>query len=140
MEHYQLELEARQQHIEQLTIELEKLNKCIAKKRIQKELLEQELIAAIGHDYEGSKTYDSGVYSVTIKTDMIYSLDKKAYTSGQIYLPAEFDPITEKVTYEVNKKMFNEYEQTAPIEVRQILNELIEKKPCKPNVSIKVKS
>ena len=140
MEHYQVELQVRQQHVERLTIDLDALNKQIATLRLEKELLENELITTIAHDYEGSKTYDAGIYAVTIKTDMIYALDKKAYSNGDVYLPPEFDPIVEKVTYEVNKKQFNEYEQTAPIEVRQLLNELVEKKPSKPNVSIKVKA
>jgi hypothetical protein len=141
MEHnYQLELENRQQRAEQLTIELETINRKIAKLRLDKESKELELIAAIQHEHEGSKTYDIGLHSVTIKTDMIYSLDKKAYISGDVFLPPEFDPVLQKITYEVNKKLFNAYEQMAPLAVRKTLNELVTKKESKPNVSIKVRA
>ena len=140
MHQYQVELENRNRRAIEITHELEKLNKKLAKLRLDKEELEMELISVIGHEYEGSKTYDIGDRSVTLKTDIIYSLDKKSYISGDYYLPEEFDPILQKVSYEVNKKLFNHYESISPVSVREVLNTLITKKNSKPSVSIKVRS
>lgn len=136
---HQVELEQRQLRSIEIVDQLEKLNKKLAKMRLDKERLELELIGVIGHEYEGSKTYDIADRKVTLKTEMIYSLDKKMYTSGEVYLPPEFDPILQKVTYEVNKRLFNAYEQMAPDSVREVLNTLITKKNSKPNVSIEVR-
>lgn len=137
---HQVELEQREKTAIELVVELEKLNAKIAKLRLLKEQAELDLISMIGHEYEGSKTYVLGDRSVTLKTEMIYSLDKTAYNSGEVFLPPEFDPVVQKVTYEVNKKLFNTYEQTAPADVRHILNALITKKESKPSVSIKVRT
>ena len=137
--HYQLELEQREQKAIALTYELEKLNKKLAKMRVDKEQMELELISVIGHDFEGSKSYDLADRTLILKTEMIYSLDKKAYANGDLYLPPEFDPILKKVNYEVNKRLFNAYEKMAPLNIRNTLNELIEKRPSKPNVTIKVR-
>jgi len=140
MQQYQLELEQRELRAIEITAELEKINRKLAKLRLDKEELELELIAAIGHEYEGSKTYDIGDRSVTLKTDMIYALDKKAYTSGDVFIPDEFDPVLTKLSYEVNKKLFNHYESIAPIHVREALNQLVIKKNSKPSVAIKVRT
>ena len=139
MEH-KLELEYRERRTQELTSEIETINKKMAKLRLDKESKELELIATIQHEHEGSKTYDIGMHSVTIKTDMIYALDKKAYISGELYLDPSFDPVLQKTTYEVNKKLFNAYEQMAPANVREVLAQLIEKRPSKPNVTIKVRA
>ncbi len=124
----------------ELINELEKVNCKLAKLRLAKEQLELDLIETIGHDYEGSKTYEIGERCITLKTEFIYALDKKAYASGDYYLPPEFDPVLKKVSYEVNKKLFNAYESHAPEAVRDILNTLVTKKESKPSVTIKVRA
>lgn len=139
MQEYQLDLEKREQRAIELTYELEKLNKKLAKMRLDKEQMEMELINVISHDFEGTKSYDIADRTVILKTEMIYSLDKKSYINGELYLPPEFDPVLKKVTYEVNKKLFNAYEKIAPLNVRNALNELVEKKNSKPNITIKVR-
>jgi hypothetical protein len=139
-EAYQLELGNREKTAVEITNELEDINKALAKLKLDKEERELELIKVIGHRYEGSRSYDVGFHSVTIKTDFIYALDKKAYLNGDIFIPEEFDPILKKTTYEVNKNLFNQYEKMAPDSIRNSLNELITKKESKPNVSIKVRS
>lgn len=137
---HQLELENRERRSIELTYELEKINQKIAKLRLEKEQKELDLIELMGHNLEGSKSYDLADRVVTLKTDMIYSLDKKSYVKGDVYIPDEWDPVLQNITYEVNKKLFNQYEQTAPESVKEILNALITKKPSKPNVTIKVRS
>ena len=122
-----------------LVRELESINENLARLKLEKEEVEASIIAAIGHDYEGSKTYEVRDRSITIKTESIYALDKKAYISGDYYLPPEFDPVLQKVSYEVNKKLYNSFYASSPFSVRQILDTLIEKKAAKPNVSLKVR-
>lgn len=137
---HQIELENREKGCIELTYEIEKINKKIAKLRLEKEQKELELIALIGHNKEGSTSYSLADRTVTVKTDMIYSLDKKSYISGDVYIPEEWNPILTNITYEVNKKLFNSFEENAPESIREILNELVTKKPSKPNVTIKVRS
>ncbi len=137
---HQVELENRERTAIDLVGELEKINKKMAKLRLDKEKLEVELIGVIGHDYEGSKTYDIGQSKVVIKTEKIYALDKAAYRNGDLFLPDEFDPVLKSISYEVNKKLFNSFVTTAPFAVRETLNKLITLKDSKPGVTIKVRS
>lgn len=134
------ELGKREEYLMSLIEGVEEINKELARLKLIKENLEKDIISAIDHHYEGSKTYVVGDRAVTIKTDLIYMLDKKAYISGECYLPAEFDPVLQKVTYEVNKTLFKSYKQYAPLHVRETLDKLVERKQSKPNVSIKVRS
>lgn len=117
--------------------ELQCINKKIAKLLIKKELLTADIIAAIGHDHEGQKSYDHGVWTVECKTPVTYSLNKKAYESEDIYLPDEFNPVKSSISYTIDKKKCEAYMATAPQEVVDTLVHLIEKKPSKPSVTIK---
>lgn len=116
--------------------QLESVNKKIARLTLEKEELTQAIIAALGHNKEGQRTYDVGIYKVTAKTPNIYSLDTKAYKSGDIYIDPQFDPVKQTVSYTVDKKLFDQYFNTAPEEVRQSLVELITVKPGKASVSV----
>ena len=116
--------------------ELQLTNKKIAKLTMRKEELTQSIIAALGHEKEGQKTYEYDEWKITAKTPYIFSLDKKAYEKGDVYLPCEFDPIKKSTSYTVDKKLFEQYMGSAPIEVRQALGELVTIKPGKPGVSI----
>lgn len=140
MQNYQLELEQREMLAIELANKLDKLNAKIAKLRLEKESLEVELIAAIGHNLEGSKTYDVGDKAVTLKTDMIYSLNKDLYNDDSFLLPADFDPVVTKTVFEVNKKSFNSMVATAPAHVCDMLHALVTKKPSKPAVTIKART
>lgn len=140
MQAYQTELESRQKRAIELTYEIEETNNLLATLRLHKEQMESELKSVIGHDYEGSKTYEIGDRSVTIKTDLIYALDKKAYINGDYFLPPEFDPIVQKTTFEVNKKLFNKYDSTSPLAVRELLNTLVTKKEANLKITIKARS
>lgn len=130
------DLEERRYILEDAVKKLDSVNKKIAKLTLEKEALTKEIISALGHEKEGQITYPVGHKKVTCKTPMIYSLDKKAYESGDIYLPSEFDPIKKCITYSVDKKLCEQYMATSPKSAREALFELITKKPGKPSVTI----
>lgn len=117
--------------------ELEKVNKQIAKLTLRKEELTSGIIGALDHDHEGQKTYEYGVWKVEVKTPCTYSLNKKLYESGEVKLPAEFNPIKQSVSYSIDKRLCEEYMLDAPKKVREALCKLIDKKPSKPSVTIK---
>lgn len=130
------ENEQEKNFVEKVT-ELQKVNKQLAKLLLKKEELTTDLIEALEHDHEGQKTYEYGEWKIEVKTPFVYSLNKTAYKSGDIYLPTEFNPIKESVTYTVDKKLCDKFMAEAPKKVRDALVELIDKKPGKAAVTIK---
>ena len=130
----QIEVNERAQVLDESIVRLEKVNKQLAKLLAEKEALTECIISAIGHEHEGEASYRVGLYKITCKTPMIYSLDKKKYESNDVYLPEEFNPIEPKMSYTVNKQLCEDYLKRAPTSVRESLLELITKKPGKANV------
>ena len=119
---------------------LQAINMEIARLTIEKEQLTKDIIVALGHEKEGEKTYNVGVWKVKAKTPFIYSLDTKAYKNGDFFLPAEFDPIKQSVSYAVDKKLFDKYYNSSPIGVRESLTQLITIKPGKAGLNIEARS
>ncbi len=117
--------------------ELDSVNKRIAKLLVRKEELTSQIIGALDHEHEGQKTYEYGIWKLEIRTPFIYSLNKKAYESEDYRLPAEFNPVKESISYTIDKRLCDKYLVEAPIEVRDVLIELIDKKPGKASVTIK---
>ena len=117
-------------------LELKKVNKKLAKLLADKEALTECIIAAIGHDHEGEKSYVVGLNKITCKTPYIFSLDKKLYESNDVYLPEEFNPIHPTVSYKIDKRLCEDYLSIAPKSVRDSLVQLIKKKPGKASISI----
>jgi hypothetical protein len=116
---------------------LEELNDIIAKATLEKESLVKSIIDQLGHQHEGSKSYEHGIYKIECKTPMIYSLDKKAYEEGNYFIDDIFNPVRAKVSYDVEKAAFEKAMQIAPDYVREALTKLITKKPGKAGVTIK---
>jgi hypothetical protein len=119
--------------------EYEKVTAQLAKLTKRKEELTKEIIDTLGHCHEGQKSYDYDQWKIECKTPMTYSLDKKAYESGDYYIPDNFDPVRSSVSYTVNKQLFETYASTAPLSVREALHKLIDKKPAKASVTIKAR-
>lgn len=118
---------------------LESVNKKISKLLLQKEELTENIISAFGHNKEGQKSYDFHTWKIEVRTPFVYSLNKKLYESGEYNIPKKFNPIKKSVSYSIDKKFFDKFDE-APIEVREQLVELIEKKPGKAAVNIKTRS
>ncbi len=127
----------RERYLEEGIKELDCVNKKIAKLLLRKEELSDQIIGAFGHEHEGQKTYQYGVWKVEIKTPFTYSLNKKLYESGLIRIPTQYNPIKQSVSYTVDKNLCERYMLESPEEVRDALIELIEKKPGKASVVIK---
>ena len=118
-------------------MELQKINKQLAKLLLRKEELTETIIGALEHDHEGQKQYEYGAWKIEVKTPFVYSLNKKLYEAGEIKLPDSYNPIKKSVAYSVDKKLCDQYMQSAPKKVRDALIELIDKKPGKAGITIK---
>lgn len=116
---------------------LEETNKEIAKLNLQKEEITENIIHALGHEHEGQKTYEYQTWKIEVKTPFVYSLNKKLYESGKIKLPESYNPVKQSVAYSIDKKLCDQYLQSAPKKVRDVLVELIDKKPGKAGITIK---
>ncbi len=127
----------RQKMLEESIKELDYVNKELAKLGLIKEQLVESIIGALGHEHDGQKSYEYGVWKVEVKTPSVYSLNKKLYESGAINLPAQFNPIKHSTSYSIDKRLCEMYMECAPLEVCDMLVELIERKPGKANVVIK---
>lgn len=117
--------------------ELDSLNKKLAKLLLRKEELTENIIGAFGHCHEGQRQYEYDVWKVEIKTPCIYSLNKNRYESGEISIPHEFNPIKQSISYSVDKKLCDKYLESAPVDIRDLLIEIIDKKPGKASVTLK---
>ena len=126
-------------HIEDSIKELQKVTKRIATLTKQKEELINEIIKSLNHNHAGQKSYEVAEYKLEVKTPSIYSLNKALYESGDIKLPAKYNPIKESKSYSVDKKAYDELIETAPNEVYESLLDLITIKPGKPNITVKYK-
>lgn len=101
-----------------------------------KEELEKRLAATLEHGEEGQKTYVEGRYKITVKTGVNYTLDKEEYESIGKRLPAQFDPVTKVVKYELNKKVIREAYVYGSNEDKEILDAILSTKPAKLSVTI----
>lgn len=119
--------------------ELNSINKKLAKLLLRKEELTENIIGAFGHEHEGQRQYEYDVWKVEIKTPCVYSLNKKRYESGDVIIPQEFNPIKQSVSYSVDKKLCDKYWENAPVDIKSLLYEVIEKKPGKATVTLKAR-
>lgn len=126
-----------QKMVEDSILELDRVNKQLAQLLFRKEELTRDIVCAFSHSHEGQKTYEYGTWKVEIKTPCVYSLNKKSYRERSVELPTEFNPIKQSISYTIDKRLCDHYMQVAPDEVREILIELIDKKPGKAAVTIK---
>ena len=127
----------RQQCLEESIKELTSVNRNLAKLNLKKEELTDAIIGSIGHEHEGQKTYEYNVWKIEVKTPFVYSLDKKVYESVKINLPKEFNPIKKSTSYTIDKGLCDRYIDEAPEDIKELLVQLIEKKPGKASVVIK---
>lgn len=127
----------RRRFLEDSVKELDELNKKVAKFLCRKEELTDMIITTLDHDHEGQKTYDYGMWKIEVKTPFVYSLNKKLYESMDINIPKKWNPIKKSVAYSIDKRMIDSVINEAPEDVRDILVDLIDKKPGKASVVIK---
>lgn len=127
----------RQAFLTSMCLDLERVNKDIAQLLKEREELTSNIIDALGHNHEGQKSYDYDVWKIEVKTPCVYTLDKKRYQEVYTLLPNQYNPVKESVSYSVDKKQFENALQEAPNAVRDILCEIVDKKPSKATVTLK---
>lgn len=132
-----INIQEREQFLEESIKELDSVNKKLSKLILRKEELTEELIGVLGHEKEGQCTYEHNIWKIEVKTPYVYSLDKKLYESLAFKIPKQFNPIKESKSYTIDKKMCERVIQEAPEEIRDVLIDLIEKRPGKASVNIK---
>lgn len=137
MEEYNCDLLLQQQILEESIREFEILNRGIAELSLRREKVSKELIAVLGHEHDGQKTYEYEMWKIEVKTPCVYSLDKKKYESVKSKIPDALNPVKESVSYSLDKRLCDRFLMDAPDDVRDVLCSVIEKRPGKASVSIK---
>lgn len=102
-----------------------------------KEELESRVCALLEHGDDGSKTYIEGLYKVTIKSGYIYTLDKEEFETMGSRLPLQFNPVSKKTSYHLDKTIIKNAERYASPTDLELLSSIISKKPSKLHVSIR---
>ena len=102
-----------------------------------KEELEARVSALFEHGDDGSKTYLADKYKVTITSGWNYTLNKSEYQIMGSRLPACFQPVRERIAYDLDKQVIRDAEKYASAEELELLAQMISKKPKKLHVSIK---
>lgn len=128
--------EARNNKMEDLTSTLNNINFQIAELCRIKEALEPQLVELLNHGDDGSKTYTVGKYKVTAKTGYIYSLNKEEYTIAGSRLPACFNFVKQRISYDIDKSILRDAEKYASSEELELIASMVSKKPSKLNVRI----
>jgi len=115
---------------------LQSINAKIKALEIEKKGLTAAIIYDLNHVKNGQESYVVGDLNVTCRTPVIYTLDKKAYESGDVYLDEIFDPVKVSTSYTINKTKYEEFMSRAPQTTRMALQMLITQKPGKISVII----
>jgi hypothetical protein len=122
--------------IKELVSTLNNVNYQIAELQRVKETLEPRLVELLGHGDEGSKTYVCGKHKVTATTGFIYSLNKDEWDIISANIPACFNPVRQRVAYDLDKSIIRDAEKYASQEELLLLSQAISKKPKKIHVKI----
>ncbi len=132
---------------EDMIRQLEHVNYLIAEMNVDKQKLERELllrfkrIAFDDNDKmhiskEGGETVQVGKYNLTMTTNYTYRINKKEYEVYKNHVRREFNPVTEKVSYELNKKAYREAMVYGDVDDKLMLSNFIELEPAKPTVKV----
>jgi hypothetical protein len=125
-----------QDEIQDLISTLNNVNHQVAELLRIKEALEPRLAALLQHGEDGSKTYICGKHKVTVKTAWIYTLNKDEYVVMGSHLPACFNPVTMRTSYDLNKSVIRDAEKYASPSELELMATMISKKPAKLSIKI----
>ena len=101
-----------------------------------KESLELKITELLGHQVEGSKSYICDKYKVTVTTGFNYCLDKEEFSVLASRIPKCFNPVRQKISYEIDKSIVKDAEKYASSDELTLLSKFIIKKPKKLHVKI----
>lgn len=124
------------ERIQELSLTLENVNYQIAELSRIKEELEIKLNNIIKHPDEGQKSYIYGKYKITITSGYNYTLNKEEYLTLGSRLPECFNPVKERIAYDLDKKIIKDCEKYGSNEERLLLSDIICKKPKKLHIKI----
>ena len=114
--------------------ELEKVEKLLAKYKRKKEILDESIIKAVGHDHNGQKSYEFLDKKVTIKTTFNYRIDKDVYEDIKNEVPGDWVRVENK--YTPIKKVLEEVELYGSSDDKLLMSEFITKTEAKPSVKV----
>lgn len=132
--------------IEQHIKDLETVKYQIAELKIIQDKIESEILAQTGRasfndigelisiNHEGEKSAIFGKYKLTIRTDYLYAIDKSEYEVYKNKLPAQYNPIRTKISYDIDKKLMREAEKYASSDEMLLLSQIVIKKFAKPSI------
>ena len=91
---------------------LEYIKHSIAQWLVRKEEEENKLQELLEHDkaYEGRKSYQCEEYVIRITTGWNWSVNEKEFNKIKNIIPPEFNPVREKIKYDINKPLANKLE------------------------------
>lgn len=101
-----------------------------------KEELEKRLCNYLEHGDDGSKTYTCDKWKATVTTGWNYTLDKEEYEILKDSLPACFNPVVERVAYDLDKKIIKDCEKYGSSTELELLSKIVSKKPKKLHIKI----
>ena len=101
-----------------------------------KEELELKLCDLLEHNLMGSKSYICDKYRITVTTGWNYSLNKDEFQVIGSRLPQCFNPVRQKIAYELDKDIISDAERYASAEELQLLSQIITKKPRKLHIKL----
>ena len=125
-----------QENIKDLAQTLNLVNYQIADLSKIKAEIENKLFKLLDHPDDCSKTYTQDKFKITITTGYNYTLDKDEYSVLKDRLPACFNPVTEKISYQIDKKVIREAEKYGSSADLDLLGKIVSKKPKKLHVKI----
>ena len=128
------------QHIEQQREEVDHLLQTrlelVSQKRqatTRLEELDKKLIAIIGFEQEGSRTYDTGAFKVTTQGKLNRSVDEVKYAAIEQQIPEHLRPVRTKQV--VDLKLLRALEMAQPELYRYVCGALITK-PAKTSIKV----
>lgn len=130
------EVDNKQERIKELAMTLDGISYQVAELLRIKESLEAKLCGMLNHGEDGSKSYTVDRYKVTVKTGWIYTLNKDEYAAIGDRLPKCFNPVRQRVSYDLDKSIIRECERYGSVEELNLLAQLITKKPSKLNIKV----
>ena len=129
-------IESKNQEMVDTISTLERISYQIAVLSRLKEELEARLCVMLEHGDEGQKSYIYDRWSITCKTGYNYSLNKEEYSIIGSRIPTCFNPVKEKISYELDKKIIKDAEKYASQEDLLLISSIIIKKPSKLYIKI----
>ena len=128
--------EASNNQLQDLVSTLENINYQVAELLRIKESLEPRVAELLGHGDDGSKSYTVGKFKVTAKTGYIYTLNKEEYMIQGARLPACFNFVKQRTSFDIDKSVLRDAEKYASSEELELIASMVSKKSSKLNIKI----